>query len=158
MASRMRVTAVWLAMAAGAVRADDPQAQPSPSPTPTAGAVEFKLPPERSPDTTPKTVTVPGGSNRNRDSQDASPLRNARVLSIVAGEARVLLATGERVLRPGDVVGTDTVKTITPGRIVLTRSTAEGGAGLVVVSVDGQGRTRLRVYLTKEPGAVPPSN
>jgi hypothetical protein len=68
------------------------------------------------------------------------------------GEARLLLADGERVLRPGDVVGWDTVISVERGCIKLERSAAAPtGAAEVVLRVHGEGRTRLRVYLLEDP-------
>jgi hypothetical protein len=86
-------------------------------------------------------------------------LKGVRALQIGDGEARLVLGGGERVVTPGTVIGTDTVKSITPGRIVLQRAAPdeEGGPGIVIVHFDLQGRTRVLVFATKDPTArVPP--
>jgi hypothetical protein len=69
-----------------------------------------------------------------------------------------MLGGGERVVTPGTVIGTDTVKSITPGRMVLKRSApdAQGGEALVIVTFDEQGRTRVQVFAAKDPTAKAP--
>jgi hypothetical protein len=78
-----------------------------------------------------------------------------RVLSVRSGEARLALATGERVVRVGDRVGTDVVRSIEPGRIVLIRPGPPEAT--VVVSFDGPGPGRIRVLSMSlsDPGAAP---
>ena len=80
-------------------------------------------------------------------------LAGVKALEIADGRARLLLGGVERVVTPGTVIGTDTVKSITPGRIVLTRVApdSEGGQALVFVTYDGQGRTRVMVVASKNP-------
>jgi hypothetical protein len=86
-------------------------------------------------------------------------LNGVRALEIGDGRARLVLAGGERVVVPGTVIGTDTVKSITPGRIVLRRSAqeAEGGDAFVIVSFDAQGRTVVHVVAAKDPTAQAPA-
>jgi len=120
-----------------------------------ASEVVFEAPPESSLpplDTAPRVLAVEGPGPSGGDSPDATPLRGARALAMKRGEARLLLAGGERLLRPGDVVGWDTVVSVEPGCIKLERSAAAPtGAAEVVLRVDGEGRTRLRVYLLEDP-------
>jgi hypothetical protein len=161
---RQALAGAWLVLATAVVWADDPAGR---APEDVAGAVEppksldggqivFQLPPERPIDTAPRDFVVKTTWDRNRDSKDSSPIKGARLLSSVHGEARVLLREGERVLRPGDVLGTDTVRSVEPGQVVLERSASAGtGETLVVLAVDGQGRTRFRVYFTKGPDRQP---
>jgi hypothetical protein len=82
-------------------------------------------------------------------------LKGVRAIQIGDGEARLILGGGERVVTPGTVIGTDTVKSISPGRMVLRRAASddEGGEGIVIVSFDSQGRTRVQVIATKDPTA-----
>jgi hypothetical protein len=82
-------------------------------------------------------------------------LKGVRAIHIGDGEARLILGGGERVVTPGTVIGTDTVKSISPGRMVLRRAASddEGGEGIVIVSFDSQGRTRVQVFATKDPTA-----
>jgi hypothetical protein len=120
------------------------------------GEIKGALPPDMPTDDTPRAVTVKGAWDKNRDSQDATPLKGAQVLSIMSGSARLKLADGtERALKVGDTVGADVVKSVTSERIVLERDT-ENEKATVVLSVAG-GRTRLRVYAIPhdEPGPVP---
>jgi hypothetical protein len=80
-------------------------------------------------------------------------LAGVKALEIAEGRARLLLGGVERVVTPGSVIGTDTVKSITPGRIVLTRAAPDeqGGQALVFVTYDEQGRTRVMVVASKNP-------
>jgi hypothetical protein len=85
-------------------------------------------------------------------------LEGVRALHIGDGEARLVLEGGERTVAPGTVIGTDTIRSITPGRIVLQRAATDeqGGPGIVIVDFDDQGRTRVRVFATKDPTAKVP--
>jgi hypothetical protein len=80
-------------------------------------------------------------------------LAGVKALEIADGRARLLLGGVERVVTPGSVIGTDTVKSITPGRIVLTRVAPDeqGGQALVFVTYDEQGRTRVMVVASRNP-------
>jgi hypothetical protein len=162
---RIETWLVGLSVLAAGAGADTPTPSPSPSDPHTIGTVvggggpegngiSMRAPAERPPDTAPRIVSVPGTWDRSRDSKDAGPWKGVRVLSISEGQARVSLAAGERVIRPGDVVGSDAVKSVDARRIVLVRGgTAErpDGEALVVISVDTQGRSRVRVYSTTNP-------
>lgn len=163
----------WVAavavLAASAAAADVPAPSPSPSDPqtigtvvggggPEGGGISMRAPSEKAPDTAPRTISVPGAWDLSRDSKDAGAWKGVRVLSIAQGQARVSLASGERVVRPGDVIGSDLVKTVDSQRIVLVRgATTErpGGEALVVISVDAQGRSRVRVYAAASPGRLP---
>ena len=125
--------------------------QPSPTPDPNP-MVSAERPQAPRPDTAPRTVAVPAEPARGpRDSADAGLLKGARALALRSGEARLVVSGVERVVRPGDLIGTDTVKTITPERLVLVRADAAApSASLVVVSFDAQGRARIRVYAASD--------
>jgi hypothetical protein len=78
--------------------------------------------------------------------------------SLSSGEAQLQLADGTpRTLRSGDKVGSDTVESVEPGRILLRRKDGggAGGGGLVVVTFDAAGAARVRVYLDVDPSARP---
>ena len=168
---RIETWVAVMAVVAAATGAAADVPAPSPSPTdpqtigtavggggPEGGGISMRAPSEKAPDTAPRTISVPGSWDRNRDSKDAGAWKGVRVLSIAQGQARVSLASGERVVRPGDVIGADTVKSVDAQRIVLVRgATAErpGGEALVVINVDGQGRSRVRVYSAASPGTLP---
>jgi len=81
-------------------------------------------------------------------------LASMRAVSLAEGEARVALAEGERVLRPGDRLGADTVRTVSDGVIVLDRPAVTGkpgGAATVVVRFDAHGQARVRVLYEQDP-------
>jgi hypothetical protein len=158
---------VLAVLGAGGARADSPTPSPSPADPqtigtvvggggPEGGGVSMRTPPERVPDTAPRAISVPDVWDPNRDAKDSGPWKGVRILTIAQGQARVSLPSGERVLRPGDVVGSDVVKSVDAQRIVLTRgATAQrpDGDALVVISVDAQGRSRVRVYSAANPTA-----
>lgn len=112
------------------------------------------------PDRTPKAAAVPRVAPAGRDSGDALGLKGVQALSIKEGEARLRLAAGERTVRPGDAIGPDIVKTVTPGQIVLLRTASTEKrleAATVVVRFDSAGRGRVRVYYEKETSPPPPA-
>ena len=81
-------------------------------------------------------------------------LASMRAVSLAEGEARVSVAEGERVLRPGDRLGADTVRTVSDGVIVLDRPAPlgkPGGAATVVVRFDANGQARVRVLYEHDP-------
>jgi hypothetical protein len=82
-----------------------------------------------------------------------------KALEIREGRARIILDGREREVTPGTVLGTDTVKSITPGRIVLKRAApdAEGGDAIVIVTFDAQGRTRVQVFASRDPTTRAPA-
>jgi hypothetical protein len=128
---------------------------PAPSPTPQPGQAVLQqgvAPPARSGPVRVGAKVAPTADSTRSFEGD---LAGIRALQIVEGEARVILGGGERVVTPGTVLGTDTVKSITPGRIVLRRVAPEdqGGEGIVIVSFDAQGRTRVQVFASKDPTA-----
>jgi hypothetical protein len=132
---------------------------PSASPTPRPGEITMQqaVPPD--PPRGPVTVGVKRTPSTTATRTYEGSLKGVRAIQIGDGEARLILGGGERVVKPGTVIGTDTVKSITPGRIVLQRVApdAEGGPAIVILSYDDQGRTRVQVFATKDPTAkVPP--
>lgn len=86
-------------------------------------------------------------------------LAGVKALEIGDGRARLVLGGTERVVTPGSVIGTDTVKSITPGRIVLQRTApdSQGGNAIVLVTFDDQGRTRVMVIASKDPTTRAPA-
>jgi hypothetical protein len=86
-------------------------------------------------------------------SRHEGSLKGVKALEIAEGKARLVLGGSERVVTPGTLIGTDTVKSITPGRMVLKRVApeAEGGDAIVIVTFDAQGRTRVQVFASKDP-------
>jgi hypothetical protein len=85
------------------------------------------------------------------------PLKGVRALSSQAGEMRLLFPDGERTVRPGDRLGTDVVRTIGEGLMVLDRGaipSVAGGGAVVVVRFDAAGQPRMRVYHVEDPTPV----
>ena len=81
-------------------------------------------------------------------------LASMRALKVAEGEARVTVEESERVLRPGDLLGVDTVRTVSDGVIVLDRPAVPGrpgGAAVVVVRFDVGGEARVRILYEQDP-------
>ena len=135
----------------------------------------LQLAPMPPPDGTVHRVQIPSSSRRRgADSADAGTLQGVRVQSLQDGVARVRMRDGSvQSLRVGDRVGSDVVQQVSAEMLILsrggqptvppltapgTRATAgsSGSGGEVVVKVDGQGRTRVRVYSTADPTALVP--
>ncbi len=106
----------------------------------------------------PHAAAVPGPpAPRGGDSAWAGSLKGLRVVSMSEGTARVVVGDRTLDVRPGDAIGGDVVRSITSGQIVLDRpATSATGEASVVVSFDAQGRSRVRVYASKDPTAPRP--
>ncbi len=127
------------------------------TPTAAAGAAVVAVPSPPAVDLSPHAVTVPGrGASRDRDSAEAGALKGVQSRQIRSGEARLLVGGAERVVHPGDLIGTDVVKSIEPGRVLLTRALGDGDEVTVVVSFDAAGRGRVRIYSAKDHSAALP--
>ena len=108
-------------------------------------------------DSAPRAVTAAGpAATRARDSVGTTAWKGAQAREVKAGQARVALAAGERLIHPGDVVGGDVVRSISPGRILLARALADGNEATVVVTFDEAGRGRVRVLYGSDPTASTP--
>jgi hypothetical protein len=108
-------------------------------------------------DTTPRAVAASGpAASRARDSAGAPAWKGVQAREIKPGQARLVLAGGERVVHAGDVVGGDVVRSIEPGRILLARALPDGGAATVVIVFDDVGRARVRILYGSDPTAVKP--
>jgi hypothetical protein len=127
----------------------------------TDGASEQKL-------ARPEAPPPPSGPLAARSAQPRSipgagvaptdgPLKGVRALSSEANEIRLLFADGERTLRPGDRLGTDVVRTVGEGLLILDRpsiASVPGGGAVVVVRFDAAGQPRMRVYHVEDPTPV----
>lgn len=109
-------------------------------------------------DGTPHTVRQGGPRGPSRKARPDPKLGGVRAIETREGEATLVLAGGQRTVRPGDVVSGDTVKVVEPGRVVLTRPDPMGGpAAIVIVRFDGSGRGRVTVYSVRDTSpAAPP--
>jgi hypothetical protein len=71
----------------------------------------------------------------------------------------VKTADGTRSLKPGDPLGSDVVKAVEEGLLVLERPAVPGrpgGKATVVVRFDAQGRPSVRIYHEEDPTRVEP--
>jgi hypothetical protein len=131
--------------------------QPAASPEPRIEEFHPKaLPADDSP---PAPIARAGGPtlDPSRNSVGAGGLGGLRALTLADGEARVSFEGTERTIRVGDALGTDVVRRIEEGRIVLLRpADSKAGEATVVVSFDATGRARVRVYSTLDPTRTVP--
>ena len=110
-------------------------------------------------DLAPNRVRLPDPPpGPTRVSADGGTLKGCRAISIESGQVRVLLSDGsERLLRVGDVIGSDVVRRIEPGRMLLDRPAASGvpgGSATVIVKFDATGDSRVHVLWMSDPKAV----
>jgi len=128
-----------------------------PGGTPSGAGTTIAVPSPPPIDNAPRAATVAGaGAPRDRDSAGTSALKGVQAREVKAGRARLLLASGLRTVRPGDLIGSDVIRSIEPGRILLARRGPDGNEATVVVSFDAAGRGRVRVYFGADPSAVAP--
>jgi hypothetical protein len=126
-----------------------------PGGSPTGAGVIMAVPSPPPVDNAPGPLTAARPrAARDRDSAGTSALKGVQAREIKSGQARLLLASGLRTVRAGDVIGTDVVRSIEPGRILLARTGADGQEATVVVSFDDAGRGRVRVLFASDPTAV----
>ncbi len=138
-----------------------PSAEPSLAARPAVGAV---LPSAEG------AVQVPR-------SMSASPM-SIRAISFVESEATLEIDGVHEVVRPGSRLGAHAVKSVAPGRIVLTRgplplgpalgqaqgaepavagTTGWGEAPLVIVTFDASGEGKARAFWASDPAAAVPA-
>ena len=78
--------------------------------------------------------------------------RSLRALATADGEATVEIDGVRDTVRPGSRLGRDTVKSVSPGRLVLQRAAAaKEPAALVIVTFDEAGRATTRFFWTSDP-------
>ena len=78
--------------------------------------------------------------------------QSLRALATAEGEATVEIDGVRETVRPGSRLGRDTVKSVSPGRLVLERpAAAKEPAALVIVTFDEAGRAKTRVFWTSDP-------
>jgi hypothetical protein len=169
----MAVVLGVLALAGRASATDEPQVDKKvqhPKPTrPEAGAeagapaggplpegATWAQPPTQHGGDTSRRLGV--ASAAPRPAAAAATVSDYRALATAEGEARLLVAGAERVVKPGTVLGTDVVKSVAPGQVVVLRPARPeaGGEALVIITFDAQGRGRERVVWTKDPTAQAP--
>ncbi len=95
----------------------------------------------------PGTLGVPPSLSRT-----GAALTSLRALSMAEGEASVEVDGVRETVRTGSRLGRDTVKAVSPGRLVLERqATANQPSALVIVTFDEAGRGKERVFWTADP-------
>jgi hypothetical protein len=133
----------------GNTRTDRPAAAP---PTGTR-EVGSGRPPVPAPDPRPQS-----GVTRLAPRSPAPPpvLTGVRAITLAEGEARLLIDGVERVVRPGDSVGADVVKSIAPGRMVLGRRAGTASEATVIVTFDARGEGHPLVLWSNNPAPHAP--
>jgi hypothetical protein len=87
-----------------------------------------------------------------RPSPDDAARESLRALSTAPGEATLEIDGVRQTVRPGSRLGRDTVKSVSPGRLVLERPAAAAEpAALVIVTFDEAGRAKTRVFWVADP-------
>ncbi len=77
-----------------------------------------------------------------------------RALSTAEGEATLDIDGVRETVRPGSRLGRDTVKSVSPGRLVLARPATSGEpSALVIITFDEAGRAKTRVFWATDPTA-----
>ncbi len=78
-----------------------------------------------------------------------------RALATAEGEASLEVDGRPETVRPGSRLGPDTVKSVSPGRLVLERpATATRPAALVIVTFDEAGRAKEQVFWMADPATA----
>jgi len=150
----LRIVAVLMLVAVG-VRAEEPPestsgpASGSRDGTQTQWARPEPIPPS-APSVPAKARLDPAPVSRSH----SGPYLTLRALSTKEGEAHLQTAEGPRALRPGDHLGTDVVKAVGEGLLVLFRPATPGRPGsdaTVVIRFDAAGQPSVRTYHTEDP-------
>jgi hypothetical protein len=106
----------------------------------------------------PEPTLSPGpAAGRPPQTKAAPPAPNLRALATAEGEAHLIVDGAPRTVRPGDQVGSDVVKSISPGRMVLVRPASRTRSeALVIVTFDAKGLGQSVVLWTKDPATRTP--
>lgn len=133
-----------------AVLADEPsKPQPTrPAGEQPSGKVWGAAPPKPT-DITPKAVTALRPKFAAVAEDGLGKLGSVKVLDVREGEALLRIDGQEKRLRPGDMLKTDRIESISPERIVLLRPAEvdeRKGETLIIVDLLGPGRSRMRMY------------
>ena len=150
-----------VAPAAENKRGTPPEPRSSPTPSPNGASWERAAPPAISAAAPLRAVAarVSPAEGKSHVATELAGLQGARAVALKEGEATLLVDGSVLSLRPGSLVGSDVVKSIGGDRVILVRGPGvadPAGAATVVVSFDGQGRARVRVYWLSDPAATVP--
>ena len=127
--------------------------------TSQAAPVVMRAVPARSTDAAPKPTLVSRRAPIATTVDDVRVLGDIKVLGLANGEARLRVDGVEQILKPGMLLKTDTVKSITPQRMVLLRPDgvdAQKGETLIIVNLLAGGRTRVRSFAARDWAARSP--
>lgn len=131
-----------------------------PRPAAAEGSEEkWDRPPIQPPDTSRKLVKAPSGPETAAPAAPsaADALGAVRLLGMSPGEARLLVSGVEQSARVGERLGTDVVRAVGDGVIVLDRPAVPGqpgGEAIVVMRFDASGQPTVRVYHAEDPTPV----
>ncbi len=149
------VVALAPAPRGGEVRADERPRTSSAVQVPAQGGEGVEPVPGAPPPVTPSLESrpVPATLGPASAPSRASTTRSSlRALSTAEGEASLEVDGVREIVRPGSRLGRDTVKSVSPGRLVLERpAAAKSPAALVIVTFDETGRAREQVFWTADP-------
>jgi hypothetical protein len=148
--------------AAGAGKARDVVRLPGGPPRPAGGEgaeEKWDRPEVQPPDTSRKLVKAP--SRPETAAPTAASAAGApggvRLVRMSPGEALVVVGGAEQSLREGDRLGSDVVRAVGDGVIVLDRPAVPGqpgGEAIVVMRFDASGQPTVRVYHAEDPTPV----
>src|SRR4051812_47397443 len=119
MALAVAVTPVWPAEDAGR-ESEGPAANQTviarPAGASAGPAPRLAVPAAPRPVTAPRLAAAPArGLSRDRDSAGEAAFKSLVARDVKAGQARIAWKGGERIVRPGDLIGADRVRSIEPG-------------------------------------------
>ncbi len=109
-------------------------------------------------DRTPKRVAVQRVPPSIGQVDGLRRLGDVKALDVRDGEALFRIDGREQRLKPGMLLKTDVVKSITPQRMVLVRPEnvdEKRGETLIIIDFSGPGRSRVRMYATRDWTARP---
>lgn len=142
-----------LFLAAVGVHAEEPLKPPT-DPAPREGTQTKWARPEP---TSPSAPSLPVKARLEpapAPHRQTSPDVTLRALSTKEGEAQLQTPEGPRTLHPGDRLGTDVVKAVGEGLLVLFRPATPGQPGsdaTVVMRFDAAGQPSVRIYHSEDP-------
>jgi hypothetical protein len=143
------VLAVLLLVCSGALAEEAaPPAREGESPSGKA----WRAAPAKPADKTPKMGVARRPRPKAAQSDELRLLGDIKALDLREGEALFRIDGQEQTLRPGMLLKTDLIESITPQRMVLVRPESvdeKKGETLIIVDFLGPGRSRVRMYAAR---------
>jgi hypothetical protein len=151
----MLALVAWLGPAGGGdARADERPKTSSAGQVPVQGGEGVAPVPGAPPAVTPSLETRPVPATVGTVPATSTASIALRAVSMKDGEATLEIEGVCETVRPGSRVGRDTVKSVSPGRLVLDRPpTAKKPAALVIVTFGEGGRAKEQVFWMADPTA-----